>query len=518
MPEETGAAGATPRVAARVAGVLSCLVAALLVGWIVFQIPGEVFNSGDGAMKALQARQFAGGRLSVPLELPAAPWVRELWERGFYPYEPPFVYPTPRGPLSQFPFLFPLLTAPFYALFGFRGLFLLPAICLFAVWFAVARLGRHAGVGEWERAIALAGLALASPLTLYGAMYYEHTLAVLLQLAAVAALVLPGVRSRAALLAAGLLAGLTPWLRSEAWCLLAGFCALAAWRALRERDLRWIFFHAGALATAGGYLLCNRLVYGRWLGMHAAQVVGSIPLREQLLRGARHLAQSVPDVAVYCPLAIFVLVALAVLLLARRPLPPMVPALVLLILFDVATVPFVLYSSQSLDWGPRYFLVLAPLLALLVALLLPAVATLRPAWRLSLFALLAVVLAAGFWINCVRGTRELLANYRGRVWPALVELRSSPDPVVVINHQYGSMELESLHGEKAFLLAADAPQLSRLSAELAARGRSRFVFLVFPFVPVPPRVGWSSPAGHTSCAVRSQRGQFLVYDCTTTPL
>ncbi len=516
MPAEPGVAGAAPR--ARIVVGLSCVTAAVLVGWIVFQIPGEVFNSGDGAMKALQARQFAAGPLSVPLELPAAPWVRELWDRGFYPYEPPFVYPTPRGPLSQFPFLFPLLTAPFYAPLGFRGLFLLPALCLFAVWFAVARLARHAGAGEWERAIALAGLALSTPLTLYGAMYYEHTLAVLLQLAAIGVLVLPGSRSRTALLGVGALAGLTPWLRSEAWCLLAAFCALAAWRALRERDLRWLAFHAGAVLTAGGYLLCNRLVYGRWLGMHAAQVVGSIPLHEQLLRGARHLAQSAPEVALYCPAAIFVLAVLAALLLARRPLPPMVPALLSLIVFDLVTVPFVLYSSQSLDWGPRYFLVLAPLLALLTALLLPLVATLRPAWRRSLFALLAVVLAAGFWINCVRGTRELLANYRGRVWPALVELRRSPDPVVVINHQYGAMELESLHGEKAFLLAADAPQLSRLSAELAARGRSRFVFLVFPFVPVPPRVGWSSPAGRTSCAVRAQRGQFLLYDCTTAAL
>jgi len=504
-------------------GVVSPLIFAAgagLVLWIVLQVPGEVFNSGDGGVKALQARQAAHGDFGIALELPAPEWVRQLWARGHYPFERPFVYATPAGHVPQYPFLFPWMSALPYRVLGFRGFFVLPAIALFALWWLFGALTRRAGVPEAWRAIALAALVFASPLTLYGAMFYEHTLAVLLLFPACALAALPDrAPSTAKLALVGALAGLAPWLRSESWCLLAGLGALALVRAVRERDWRWIALPAAALLTAGADLVTNHVLYGSWFGPHGEQVLGAQSLRQQLVRGGHHLASSLQQMVVFAPLVIVLALALAAIVAARRRFPPGVLALAGLIVFGLLSVPFVLPVAVGLHWGPRYLLVLMPLLSLLLSLLLPAIAALPALPRFAIGSSLAAALAFGGWKNSVEGTRQLVDNYRHRVWPALAELQAAPDPVVVVNDQYCSTDLAALLPEKSFLLAHGAEELGDLAAELARRGQARFLFVVYPFQPMPPRFAFrmtGSPDRRTACAARGQRGQFLLYDCAGT--
>jgi hypothetical protein len=499
------------------AATFCALLGTALVCWIVLQVPGEVFNSGDGGVKALQARQAAAGDFGIALHLPAPPWVRELWARGHYPFEPPFVYATRAGHLPQYPFLFPWLSALPYRALGFRGLFVLPALALFALWACFGLVARRAGVPARWRALALASLVLTSPLTLYGAMFYEHTLAVLLLFAGCAAVALPARPLSARKLAtAGALAGIAPWLRSESWCLLAGLFLLAAIRLVRERDRRWAWLPAGALLTAGADLVVNHLLYGSWFGPHGEQVLGELTWQRQLVRGAHHLGTSLRQMAVYEPLLLVLVAAVAALVALRRALPPGVFAIAGLVVFDLLTVPFVLPVAVGLHWGPRYLLVLMPLLSLLLALLLPALAALPRRHRLALGWALAAALVFGVWKNGVDGTRQLVDNYRHRVWPALAELRAAPDRVVVVNDQYCSTDLAALLADKPFLLVHGAEELGDLASVLARRGQSRFLFVVFPFQPMPPRFAWGPPERHTACAVRGQRGQFLLYDCAGT--
>lgn len=502
-------------------GIVSFVIAAVgaaLVLWIVLQIPGEVFNSGDGGVKALQVRQAARGDFGIALHLPAAEWVRELWARGRYPFERPFVYATPAGQVPQYPFLFPWLSALPYRALGFRGLVVLPAIALFASWWVFGASTRRAGVPEKWRAVALAALVLASPLTVYGAMFYEHTLAVLLLFPACALAALPGrAPSIAKLGLVGALAGVAPWLRSESWCLLAGLGLLALLRAVREREWRWIALPAAALLTAGADLLTNRAVYGSWFGPHGEQVLGAMSLRQQLVRGAHHLGSSLRQMTIFAPLLIVLVIALAAIVAFRRRLPAGVPALAGLIAFDLLTVPFVLPVAVGLHWGPRYLLVLMPLLSLLLGLLLPAIAALPALARVVIGSALAIALAFGAWKNSVQGPRELVDNYRHRVWPALAELQAAPDPVIVVNDQYCSTDLAALLPAKSFLLVHGARELGDVASLLARRGMARFLFVVYPFQPMPPRFAFGALNGRTACAARGQRGQFVIYDCAGTP-
>ena len=76
--------------------------------------------------------------------------------------------------------VFPLLNAPLFGLLGFRGLYLIPLAALWLLWLRFFAVGRRLGLGPWGLALGLAGLVLASPLTLYSAMFWGHTLAVLI--------------------------------------------------------------------------------------------------------------------------------------------------------------------------------------------------------------------------------------------------------------------------------------------------------------------------------------------------
>jgi hypothetical protein len=500
------------------AAALCTVLGAALVCWILLQVPGEVFNSGDGGLKALHAKQAARGDFGIGLHLEAPPWVRALWERGHYPLAPPFVYAMAAGRVPVFPFLFPWLSALPYRLLGFRGFFLLPALALFALWACFWLAARRAGVPSRWRTVALVSLVLASPLTLYGAMFYEHTLTVLLLFdACVLAALPPRPLSARRLAVAGLLAGVAPWMRAESWCLLAALGLLAAIRLVRERDWRWAWLPAGALLTGGADLVANYACYGTWYGPHGELVMRSFSWQQQVAKGIDQLASLWRQMAVFEPLLLVLVAAVAATFALRRSLPPGAAAVAGLVAFNLATVPFVLPVATGLHWGPRYLLVLMPLLSLLLALLLPALAALPGLPRLALGSALAIALVVGTWKNGVEGTRDLVGNYRHRVWPALAELQAAPDDVVVVNDSYCSTDLAALIGEKSFLLVRGAQELGDVASLLARRGKPRFLFVVFPFQPMPPRFAFGPPQGRTACAARGQRGQLLLYDCTGTP-
>jgi len=79
-------------------------------------------------------RLIGAGAWQADLQLDADPWIRHLWDQGLYPLGPPFVYEVDGARFIQYPLFFPALTAPFYALFGFRGLTILPLIGLWLIW------------------------------------------------------------------------------------------------------------------------------------------------------------------------------------------------------------------------------------------------------------------------------------------------------------------------------------------------------------------------------------------------
>jgi hypothetical protein len=246
----------------------ACGALALVTCLAVIQAtPNDAFWTVDAGSKALLAQRLLdSGYAELAFEHPAI----QVDPQGHaFPIPPPYAVARDGGFVSQYPVAYPALAAPFAAVLGGAGLRVPAALgvsaCayLFVLWLTPAVGRGWAGAGG-------AALALATPLFFYGVTVWEHSLTAALSLGAWLALTR---RSRARLLAAGLLIGIACWLRTEL-ALMGIALAFACW--IRDRqpaDAAWLA--AGALPAATMLLVFNALAYGDPLGPHVLGNVGA---------------------------------------------------------------------------------------------------------------------------------------------------------------------------------------------------------------------------------------------------
>jgi len=327
-----------------------------------------VFYSGDAGIKALMVEQFAAGQWHGDLRLEGEPWVQALWDDGFYPFAPTYVYDHAGRHYSAFPLPFAVLTAPFQRALGFRGLTVIPLLATWLVWIRFWLLGRRLDLHPLALAAGLFALVFASHLTLYSAFFWEHTLAVALGFlgAAEVALAYGGESRRASsparLAVAGLLLGLSVWLRPECAALLASVLGVSLAVAWREGRLGgWVPLVAGAAVSIAGWLALNQVVYGIPLGIHALRTAEVASFGGRLgVTLALAIAQ-LQGLLLFSPIAIFALLSALPL---WRPAPRdrvgrlllAITGLTLLLTFAISP------NDGDKQWGPRYLLPVVPLL------------------------------------------------------------------------------------------------------------------------------------------------------------
>jgi hypothetical protein len=472
------------------------------------RVPSEVMFV-DAGLKTLLAQQFSEGRLHADLRLPAEPWVQALWERGCYPFPEPVVYNLDGRRMVRFPFVFPLLTAPFVRLMGLRGLYVLPLLGAWLVWLTFLRACRALGVRPWIQAAVLASLIFATQLTLYTTAYWEHTLAVALAFAGLVLLITQkvedGPRPGRVLLSAALAAA-SVWLREEHLMLVAllGVLALVGRRAglpaLFERRSRVLFIAGHALPPAAFFAM-NSYFYGHPLGVHARFTLKYFG--EAGWGGAVEALQSLVKALVWhdpllllAPAALLFVTGRAVL---RR----------LLICLSVGFVLAVAFSARhdsGKDWGARYLLVLVPVFAVVAALWLDDLRRHGARWmRVAGFAAFAAATIAGAWINLSVALDVIPTSYARRL-AGIERVRRDPARVVVISNQTIGQQYASLFEEKVFLLAPRADRLRGVAEALAARGESRALYVCYPkrgCGPIRPRT--------TELDLRSEDGRPLAH-------
>jgi hypothetical protein len=491
-----------PEVASRKpsASIGSALIGLVLVLAFLYSvylqtvITDRVFFSGDAGLKALMAMQFAGGGLHFDLDLPGDAWVKELWLKGWYPFSPLSV-PTISGRhYIQYSFPFPLLSAPFYALFGQRGLYVLPLVSIWGLWLVFLRACRRLLLSDAATALGLATLCFSAPLTLYSAMYWEHAPAVLLAFYGITCLLRPSSdvpSSRPELLLGGALTGAAVALREELICIVGALVLVAVLKRLRPgnlltgiRDLEW--YLAASFAVIGLFLAGNALIYGHPLGAHSFAVIHE----NFSLYGRRHnawllslkltsyLLDTFP-ITYFLPLGV-----LLVVLLRQHPLRRS-PTAFLAVIGSVymVTVPFLLPDIRlagdgGKQWGPRFWLVLVPIVSLAAILVLEQLYMIgKFRARAVLLLLYFALFAWGFHRNTVEGTESLSADYRDRVFPVKELLKASPEKNVVVNTTDMAQELMPALPQKNFFLADVDDQLNRFSADLVSTGQTHFYYL-----------------------------------------
>lgn len=460
--------------------------------WLQTAIRGEVFFSGDGGVKALMTRQLAEGPRRPDLVLDAEPWLRELWDQGLFPLGSPFVYRIEGRRYVQYPLVFPALSAPFYAAFGYRGLYVLPLLGTWITWAAFAVLCRRLELGAAASALGLAGLVFASHLTPYAAIFWEHAPAVGLSFAgfALAFSPQPVRRSHRRELGAGLLMGAAILLRPESGCFLGvALLGVAALEGSARRAMR-VALPAGALLAA--FLASNLAIYGQPLGLHGVQVEEA---------GARHTPH-MPAAAILLQLGeemlrrhpvLPLVAALALAGLSWRTLRPERRVLVLggMIAAFYGLTGLVVPSHGGMQIGARYLLPAVPLLWLLVALQLDGIRRRAPRWvyRGAAVAFAALV-AWGVHLNARADVEVLFRNYGERILPALRHVRASELEAVAVAHQYIAQELAAAFPEKSFVRVRSREGLRRLVRALRARGEDAFLWVELrPRRIAPARLG-----------------------------
>jgi hypothetical protein len=480
------------------------LPAAVLAAGVVFSLVlvsttrEGAFYSGDGGLKFLLARQLAHGDWRADLRLAAEPWVEELWQRGFYPFERPFVQELGGRRYVHFPIFFPLLTAPLYRVFGCGGLYVIPILSLWCVWLVFLRLCAQAGVSAGASAVALAGLIFSSPLTLYGAMFWEHTLAIALAFGGVMLLLARGDPAPARAFLAGALVGLSAWVRSELVCVAVALFLIVAFSRrleLGRSERRWALVALSlSLVTLAGV---NVLLYGYPQGVHGLQVSEPLGLWTRLGNAGANLASLLTLLLTTFPLVVALAACLLVAAKARRireGLDGHVGILAGLTLLAIVLIPLVLPSPEAQggggkQWGPRYLLIVPPLACSVLALLAGPLAALGLWPRRALGGLLAVTFLVGVCANGALGPWLLAQDYRERILPVVRFVRADPARFVAAADSFIPQELAATMDEKTYLFTRSARALNRLGEAALRQGVTRFLYVSERAEPAPRPFG-----------------------------
>lgn len=495
------------------------------------QITNETFFSGDGSLKALLAKQFSTGNFRFDLDLPAEAWVRQLWDSGLYPFgnTEPFIYHQANRYYIPFPFTFPLVSAPFYALFGFKGLYIIPLVSLWAIWFTFYSVCQRLKLGNTLTSLALATLIFSSPLTLYGAMYWEHTLAVALAFQGLATVLVPssGELSRKEALLSGVLIGLSIWFREELLCIV-GIMLLLAYGSskinfiydlillfsglllglfvLVKEEPLWFIGIICLLAYAssktnfalknkeiflGSMLLTifllwaiNIIIYHHPLGIHALQVVKHLSLRSRANDALKYFKIMNLELFYYLPLLFLPILYIILSLFNKKVrLRPSLRILFLIYTLFSFSVPLLLPSEGGRQWGPRFLLILIPVISLLVILTLQAATRVSSlSLRYIFVGIFIVFFTIGIYQNTYLGSVYLSDTYKTS--PVLNFLRKNPDKVVATTHEFVSQSLVPIFGQqKIFFLTKSNENLISLGAALEKRGYKHFVYICHPYHP-----------------------------------
>lgn len=446
-----------------------------------------VFYTGDGGMKLLATRQFANGVFTSELRLPAEEWVKRLWDHGYFPLEPPFVYEMDGRHVVGQPLTFPAASAPFYRLFGYRGLYVLPFASLVLLAAGMHSTARRLRLSAPAIAMVCAGW-VTSYATLYSAMFWEHIPATMLAWFGVAPVVdsFSNPLSRRRMSVAGVLLGASAWLRPE--CLALAALVIIVWLPLAARRgaiADWAAFSGVTVGVVGGFLVLNVSMFGHPLGTHAFPTLNAhVSGAAHLLAAAHRLWFFATQLARFAPVVLLSLYFVARMRFRADPerSAAFYFAMAVGVLFLIA-VSYMVPTEGGLQWGPRHVIPIVPVLSLAVGIgwqhaMLKGQRTERTLTRVVAIALVAY----GIWINGWIGAHNLRKNYAEKIFPTIQLIEATGVDQIAVTDQYVTQEMAALTEDHRFYLVPADDQQPRRLADLADSllgvGRRRFLVVV----------------------------------------
>jgi hypothetical protein len=453
------------------------------VAYLLFLLSSQqnnVFYSGDGGLKFMAIKQICASEDFRYITDTHAKWVNDIWAQGYFPVKEPFVISTAKGYLFQYPPAFQFINSFFYGKFGYKGLYIIPFISLLLLWYWFIRTALKLSFSTKETAAIFFLLAFCSPLSFYGVVYWEHTLAILLEFSAIYfVLCKPRQPWLGAVL--GIMSGLAAWLRPECMLiniLLAGSLAVTDFRRLTLAH--WLFA-IGLLAGTASFLIFNKVEYGYFFGMHGLQVLGNNGHFNKL-KQAGNIVRINLLLIEYFPVVLLLIPAVFAWLVYKYPLKKLTIALIFVCLAYCLFSVYMFPNDGGVggkQWGPRFFLPVIPIIILILAdIYAQWKSTVLDIRRRRFFAILAILtLGSGFIVNTFIEAITLRYENLNRVHPALSFVQHDPGNVIVVNTHFITMELASTFREKDFFLAEDTTKFNKLLLLLKQQGVDHFIYI-----------------------------------------
>ena len=469
------------------------------------QVATGVYFSGDGGLKALLAQQLGSGLLQFNLSIPEADWVQQLWNDGLYPYDEPYVYQVAEKYFITFPYTFPLVTAPFYSLLGDRGLYIIPLVSCWFTWLVFYWDCLRLKLASWITALGLFALIFASYLTIYSAMYWEHTLAVALSFSGISYWFLAHRRSSFQGIISGIAVGLAVWFRPEFICTVAIFMGLGIlnityswWQKLKlAKEFKplvfpikeQIIYLSAMLLTVGGFFLNNKLIYGYVVGIHGIQVVESVQLSDRFLGAWRNFTDMTTALFYFFPL-LFVPIAYGLICFYRSWLNKKLSFNWLWLIVCLAIFSYIIgvsllvpvgtagLISGGKQWGIRFLLLVVPVVVLLICSQLQAIEKDKAA-KYMLLSLFSMAIAFGIAKNTFEATKALQKNTIVAV-PAIQYLATDSNSVIATSHQFVGQALEAATTDKYWFTVDTPGKLIQLAQTLTTQSINSFTYICYP--------------------------------------
>jgi len=339
---------------------------------------------------------------------------------------------------------------------------------------------RRCDIAPAQIAASLFILVFCSPLTLYGATYWEHMTAILLLFCGLVFLVRPPSGALAAT-ALGLLSGLAAWFRPEALMMNALYGLALVYLFVRQRERTTMLFLIGLAIGVGSFLLFNKIEFDSFFGIHSRQVLKDSVEGGVEVNPFRNLIANNLINTRHFPFILLILPVIYIWARYRKPLPARILLLIGIILTYCILTPFMVPNDGGRQWGARYFLPLVTVVP--VALLL-----VEKEWNLRLpvwaTAITLAMVAYSFQHNTYKGgIKTLVWENHHRISPDIGFLNQQPGKVVVVSVPYIAMELGYLFDQKYFFLAPDDSSLHRLLPLLKQQGVKEYTYIYDVRVP-----------------------------------
>ncbi|MFP4454165.1 MAG: LA_3751/LA_3752 family putative glycosyltransferase, partial [Desulfobacterales bacterium] len=427
--------------------------------------------------------QFSKNIWRPDMQLPIEPWVQPLWEKGLYPFAPPFVYKNEGKYFIQYPLFFSAISAPFYRWFGFRGLTILPLISTWGLWGFFVAGCRRRGIALSGTALGLTGLIFASTLTLYSAMFSEHTLAVAMSFGGLV-LAMPSIRkpqSERMLIISGLLMGCACWLRPESFIFTLG--AIISLGRMHIGLSKLVKLGLLFLVPVSGYLFFNLYVYGIPLGLHGVQHVETHQLHYPGMSPIKIFLNLGDSLVYFHPILLLIAGMAATGLLAKgigqhlggAPDRNEMMAWIILTIMMVVSV-FILPNDGGKQLGPRYWFHLLPLLWFIAAIRFNALLAAKGITARLMAVMCVGFLLIGIWLNTFQRAKTLYADYQTRTLPALQLVSHVNSDVIVVTHQWIAQELQAEMQRTSFVRVTSENELELLVRAMADMDRTRLLW------------------------------------------